>query len=101
MLTFFDNAHGENGRAQTAHSGAPERNRNGYDARPKTHDRSQPPAAPAAAIAPPAPWWVPLPSTCMRTTHKHIHNAILKGARGPGHLLCTQQPVACGAIFPH
>jgi hypothetical protein len=80
LLTFFDDAHGENGRAQAAHSGAPERNRNGYDARPKSHDRSQPPDAHIAATTPPAPWWVPLPSTCMHTTH----NAILKGARGSG-----------------
>jgi len=80
LLTFFDDAHGENGRAQAAHSGAPERNRNGYDARPKSHDRSQPPDAHIAATTPPAPWCVPLHSTCMHTTH----NAILKGARGSG-----------------
>ena len=85
MLTFLDNTHGENGRAQTAHSGAP--------AAPAETDMTR---AQKATIArnrqrrppPPPPYrrhgGSRFPSTCMRTTHKHIHNAILKGACGSG-----------------
>jgi hypothetical protein len=47
--------------------------RNGYDARPKSHDRSQPPTPPLAPAAPPAPWWV-------ASSHKHQRNTISRGA---------------------
>ena len=100
MLTFFDNAHGENGRAQAAHSGTPERNRNGYDARPKTHDRSQPPAPPLASAAPPAPWWVPRPSVCM-LAHANTNTTRFPGVQAPGVKAACADPLPRGPIPPH
>jgi hypothetical protein len=86
---FGQHTWGERPRASSARRRPCSASRNGYVTRQKSHDRSQPPAVPTAATALPAPWWVPLPSTCMRTAHKHIRNAILNGA------------CACGSCCVH
>jgi len=65
VLTFLDNAHGENGRAQAAHIGAA--------ATPIETDMThatnalQPLAAPTAVIALPVPWRTPAPVPAQTT----------------------------------
>lgn len=74
--------------------------RNGYDARPKCHDRSQPPAAPLASAAPPAPWWVPRHCACI-LAHTNTKTSRFPGMQAPA-LRGARAPTRCRAgQFPH
>ena len=74
--------------------------RNGYDARPKSHDHSQPPAPPLASAAPPVPWWVPRPSARM-LAHTNTNTTRFPGVQAPG-VKAARVPTRCRAAqFPH